>query len=148
AGLAGADGPARPLSEASIVARNGSRRWIQWTSVPLRDELGRPAGFASIGEDVTEVRALRAAAARRECEQEFRTMADNAPLMIWETGPNGGCAFVNRDWRSFTGCPLEKQLGTGWLSILHPDDRKPYFDAYTAAFKARRSFQLEARFRR
>jgi PAS domain S-box-containing protein len=117
------------------------------STVPLCDDLGRAAGFASFGEDVTELRGLRVDAARRESEEEFRKMADSAPLMIWEAEANGGCIFANSGWCAFTGSALAEQLGGGWLSVVHPDDRKHVIEAYTDAFQARRSFQLETRVR-
>ena len=74
------------------------------------------AGFASLGEDVTELRSLRAEAARRESEERFRNMADISPLMIWVSGPDKGCTFVNKGWLSFTGRTLEEELGFGWTA--------------------------------
>ena len=133
--------------ECAILAKDGTRRSIEWASTPVRDSLGRHAGFASLGADVTELRALRAEAARRESEERFRTIADTAPLMIWVTGTDGGCTFVNKGWLAFTGAVLEDQLDLGWLSAVHPDDRPSWFDAYSAAFDRRRSFQFETRMR-
>jgi PAS domain S-box-containing protein len=52
--------------EGSILQKSGEPRWIQWSRTPLRDSAGRTIGYASLGEDVTELRALRAEAARRE----------------------------------------------------------------------------------
>ena len=43
----------RVFFEGSILEKNGGRRSIQWTCTPLRDLAGRPAGFASLGQDVT-----------------------------------------------------------------------------------------------
>jgi PAS domain S-box-containing protein len=66
-------GRAQPFFEGSILEKNGGRRWIRWSSIPLRDLSGCVAGFARLGEDVTELRALRAEAARRESEERFVT---------------------------------------------------------------------------
>ena len=38
-----------------------------------------------------------------ESERRFRDMADNAPVMIWITGTDGGCEFVNNVWLEFHG---------------------------------------------
>ena len=40
-----------PMCESAIITKDGSQRWIQWSSTPLHDSEGRPAGFASLGED-------------------------------------------------------------------------------------------------
>jgi len=134
--------------EGAFLAKNGERRWIQWSSTPLLDAEGRAAGFANLGEDVTELRTLRAEATRRESEERFRSLADTAPLMIWVTGPDKGCTFVNKGWLDFTGCTLDHQLGDGWISGVHPDDIQSCRRAYSSAFDGRRSFQVEHRLRR
>jgi PAS domain S-box-containing protein len=134
--------------EGKILAKNGSRKSIRWSSTVLRDSEGRAAGFASLGEDVTELQALRAEAARREGEERFRNIADTAPLMIWVTAPDKGCTFVNKGWLSFTGHSLEQELGNGWAAGIHPDDLESCLSTYAAAFDARRDFQMEHRLRR
>jgi PAS domain S-box-containing protein len=68
--------------------------------------------------------------------------------MIWVTGVDKGCTFVNKGWLSFTGRSLEQDLGNGWAAGIHPDDLDDCFNAYTAAFDARRVFQIEHRLRR
>jgi PAS domain S-box-containing protein len=59
--------------EGSMLEKNGGHRRIRWSCTPLCDSSGRVAGFASLGEDVTELRALRAEAARREAKNDSMT---------------------------------------------------------------------------
>jgi PAS domain S-box-containing protein len=134
--------------EGSIRQKEGGRRWVQWSTTPLRDPTGRAAGFASLGEDVTELRVLRGEAAQRASEEQFRTLSDTSPLMIWLSGPDKGYTFVNKGWIAFTGRTVEEEMGTGWMSNVHPDDLESCVTAYTASFDARRDFQTEYRKRR
>ena len=138
----------QPFFEGTILEKNGRRRWIQWSRTLLRDSVGRAAGFASLGEDVTELRTLRTEAAQRESEEQFRNIADSSPVMMWVTGPDKGCTFVNKGWLAFTGHTLEQELGNGWQANVHPDDLQDCLATYTAAFEARRNVQLEYRKRR
>ena len=52
----------------------------------------------------------------------YRELSDNAPVMIWASGPDKGCTFFNKAWLEFTGKPLDLLLGQGWIEDIHPDD--------------------------
>jgi PAS domain S-box-containing protein len=84
----------------------------------------------------------------RESERHFRTLANSAPAMIWMTGPDRQCTFVNKPWLEFTGRPIELELRDGWINSLHPDDVGRCRATFNSAVEARRSFSLECRFRR
>ncbi|MBZ0252586.1 MAG: PAS domain-containing protein, partial [Candidatus Methylomirabilis sp.] len=80
--------------------------------------------------------------------ETFRALADAAPILLWASGPDGGCTYFNQAWVDFTGRPLAAQLGDGWVESVHPEDREGCLEGYRAAFAARRPFTLEYRLRR
>jgi two-component system, cell cycle sensor histidine kinase and response regulator CckA len=84
----------------------------------------------------------------RESEQRFRNMADTAPVMIWVSGVDKLCKFVNKTWTTFTGRSMEEEQGDGWSKGVHPDDLEQSFGIYVSAFSGRREFQIEYRLRR
>jgi PAS domain S-box-containing protein len=90
----------------------------------------------------------RAVAELRESEARFRHMAEAAPVMIWMSGTNKLCTYVNSPWLEFTGKTLEEQTGQGWAERVHPDDRERCREIYTTSFDARREFQVECRLQR
>jgi PAS domain S-box-containing protein len=59
-----------------------------------------------------------------ESESRFRNMADSAPVLIWVSDPCGFCIWVNQAWVDFTGRPLVRNLGRGWMEAVHPQDLK------------------------
>jgi len=83
-----------------------------------------------------------------ESEARFRNMADNTPVMMWVTDPDGHCAYLNRVWYDFTGQSEKEALGYGWLSATHPDDKTTAEQAFAEANAAQRAFRLEYRLRR
>lgn len=96
--------------------------------------------------DVSEIREAESALA--ESEARFRLMVDNAPMMIWLSGPDRLFIHLNRAWQEFTRRPLEEELGAGWAEGIHPDDRAAAYHTYTVAFDARERFGMEYRLRR
>ena len=95
-----------------------------------------------------ERRVAARTAALAESEARFRDMADNAPVMVWVTGPDGTCTFLSRSWYEFTGQTPETGLGMGWLDAVHPEDRERAAEIFDAAQAAQGPFQIEYRVRR
>ena len=102
--------------------------------------------YVAIVLDITERK--QAELALQESEQQFRVMADTVPAIIWIAGPDKQVNYFNKRWVEFTGRPLEQDLGSGWMQILHPDDRDRCINVYQTAFEQRQPFQLEVRFKR
>jgi PAS domain S-box-containing protein len=84
----------------------------------------------------------------RETEDRFRVTVDTAPAMIWTTGTDLKCTYVNKRWLDFTGRTEEKELGTGWTDGIHADDYDSILHAYESRCNARQPFALEYRMRR
>lgn len=94
------------------------------------------------------IHRAEAEVALRESEERFRTMADSAPVLLWVSGSDGICTFLNQAWLNFTGKKLAEELSYGWTESIHPDDLQQWFDTYTTAFKTRQNFRTEYRLRR
>jgi PAS domain S-box-containing protein len=79
---------------------------------------------------------------------EFRELADCAPVMIWRAGPDKLCDFFNGPWLEFTGRSLEQEVGMGWTEGVHPDDYEHCIRTFERAFDAREPFAMDYRLRR
>lgn len=109
-----------------------------WTSVE-----GEVLGVIGISRDVTERHA--ADVALRDSERRFRLLADTAPVLIWSANEEGLCDFFNRGWLQFTGVSASRQMGEGWLDLVHPDDRDAVREIYRDSFREQRAFRAEYR---
>jgi PAS domain S-box-containing protein len=138
-----ADGTLRDF-EFHFRTRNGEIRTGLLSAEPMEINNRRCAITCTI--DITERKQVEAAL--KESEERFRHMADTAPVMLWVTDAEKQFIFVNRTWLQFTGRTLEQEVGTGWAAGIHPDDLQRCFETLSAAFDARRSFQIEMRLRR
>jgi two-component system cell cycle sensor histidine kinase/response regulator CckA len=97
---------------------------------------------------VANLELKRANEALRQSEERFRNMADAAPVMIWVSGPDKTCTFVNKPWLDFTGRSMEQELGVGWSEDVHLEDRDRCLATYNSSCDARHPFEMEYRLRR
>ena len=90
-----------------------------------REALGVLASQAAISLENARVYAdLKQAHGRtRQAEQDARRILDGIPALIYTASPDGRVNYFNRRWLEYTGRPLEEELGLGWMSGVHPDDR-------------------------
>ena len=70
---------------------------------------------------------------RRKSEQDFLSLAELLPQLVWKCRPDGRNVYFNRRWVDYTGQTLEESYGDGWVKPFHPDERKRAADAWTNA---------------
>ncbi len=121
------------------------RTWRE-NMLPVRDADGTISSVAISAEEVTAEKAAERALAQSEAQ--FRTLAEALPGMLFITTAEGGNSYVNETFAAFSGLPKEELLGTGWTSILHPDDVRTAWDAWQRAVTTGTAYEVEYRFRR
>ena len=70
------------------------------------------------------------------------------PHLTWTCEPDGPCNYLGPQWVAYTGIPAEQHLGYGWLEALHPEDRQPTAEHWTATAAKGLPFHCEFRIRR
>ena len=144
-----AAGETEEMQEEYLV--DGQARIIHIIKAPFKNPQGVVSGVLGVFWDVTERK--RVEEKLRESEARFRSMADNAPIIIWmadaQDGQNySGCGFFNQRWHDFTGLTLAQTQGRNWLELVHPDDRARCLEAYQDAFRLAQPFKHEFRLMR
>ncbi|MFY9295024.1 MAG: PAS domain S-box protein [Methylorubrum rhodinum] len=134
-----------PLTILRAPGGQPEQRYLDFVYQPMRDATGAVTGVFVEGSDVTE--RVQGNAALAESEARFRTMADDAPVMMWVTDAAGACLYLNRRWYEFTGQIEAQALGFGWLDAVHPDDRGWSGETFLAANARHEGFRLEYRLR-
>jgi PAS domain S-box-containing protein len=130
-------------NQAVLLGNDGSERPIDDSAAPVRDAHGRIIGCVLVFRDITARRGAEKALCQSEAH--FRSMADNAPTMLWVTDASSSCTYRSKQWSEYTGRPADQDLGFGWLEALHPDDRPRARDAFLQAAGQRAAFGFDCR---
>jgi PAS domain S-box-containing protein len=78
-------------------------------------------------------------------EDRLRRVINTIPAHVWSTLPDGSVDFINQRLLESTGLSIDALLGSGWQSIVHPDDRARYIAKWKSALAAGEPVEIEAR---
>jgi len=119
------------------IQRNGVQEeaYFDFSCTPLLEE-GKITGVLEVAAEVTE--RVKARKNLLEREALFRGITAASPTALWITDKAGNISYVNETWIKWTGKPLEKHLGTGWLDAVSKDDLKKAYTSFTDDFTNRR----------
>lgn len=80
-----------------------------------------------------------------EASVSAATLLDQCEVLIRTGDPDGRCDYVNAAWSRFTGRSDIRELGDGWTTGIHPEDRPAALTAITRSFKRRMAWEVEYR---
>ncbi|MGN6615663.1 MAG: PAS domain-containing sensor histidine kinase [Ilyomonas sp.] len=75
----------------------------------------------------------------------FSFLADNIPVIVWTSEPNGAINYCNRRWYNYTGLTFEQTKAVGWQHVVHPDDKNRVLDEWGISVKTGVRFETEVR---
>ena len=100
-------------SRKRYIRKDGGIIWVNRTVSLVRDNTGKPKYFIRVIEDIT---------ARKEVEERYRTIFDNAAVGITRVDLNGVLTDANQKFFDMLGYSKEELLGMPIKDITHPDD--------------------------
>ena len=121
----------------------GGYRWFDTRGSGQRDTSGRVTYMAGTTFDISERKALEEA--QRQTLNQLDTVANASPALVWTSGTDHRCDWVNQRWLDFSGKTMADALGDGWLDEIHPEDVAQCMRVYERAFDERTPFTTEYR---
>ncbi|MBI4206195.1 MAG: PAS domain S-box protein [Betaproteobacteria bacterium] len=100
-------------SERLYLRKDGAPVWVNRTISLVRDAAGQPLYYVRIIEDITE---------RKETEQRYRAIFDNAAVGITRVDLNGVLTDANQRFFDMLGYTKEELIGRSIKDFTHPDD--------------------------
>ena len=80
-----------------------------------------------------------------EAEKRFRSLSKFSPVGISEFNMFGECIYTNSRWQAITDLSFEENLGSGWLSSIHSDDRREISSSWLPIAREGKEFSREFR---
>jgi PAS domain S-box-containing protein len=160
--------------EKRYLTKNGSLVWVLNSIALRRDRGGRPTHLIALVQNISErkqaeaerdrllarerearaeaetgVRVLaQAREALRASEEQYRSLADLLPGVVWTARPDGWIDYANRFWLNYTGLTLEQTQGWGWARMVHPDDVDRVRQVWNEALRTGVQVHVEYRLKR
>lgn len=123
----------------------GRYHWFDTRGSGLRDASGRVTYMAGTTFDISDRKALEEA--QRQTLARLETLTNASEALLWTSGTDGMCDWVNQRWLDFTGQPRDEVVGDGWTTHVHPDDLPDVVRAYEGARETRVPYSSEFRLR-
>ena len=86
--------------------------------------------------------------ALRAREEEFRTVTESMPQLVWITDADGKHTYFNQQWIDYTGLSLKQSLGEGWTVAFEPRQRAAALQRWRDAVATGELYETKYRLRR
>ncbi|QIB34175.1 EAL domain-containing protein [Ancylobacter pratisalsi] len=116
---------------------------------PARDLLRQLAMDISFALDgfARETRRKQAEEALQASKDEFLTLAEAVPQIVWATQPDGSNIYFNKRWEDYTGLAIEESHGDAWIRQFHPAEQPQIREDWRRAASGNDTYERENRLR-
>lgn len=135
----------RGLEVVYRIRRGGDALTVQTTTVPVSDGGGLLCAFAGTTVDVTDAAATDEVLVRSA--EEFRSVAEAMPQLMWIAAPDGTIEYFNRPWLEYTGLTVEAMREGDVKNVVHPDELGLTWEYWNKALLTGEPYEIEYRLR-
>ncbi|GHO45574.1 PAS domain S-box protein [Ktedonospora formicarum] len=121
--------------EARICPQPGKYLDLAIKITPHYDQDTQAHYLICVGWDITA----------RKWDEEFRTLVDTLPQLVWIAGPDGKVIYNNQRLIDYLPMSLEQVAGDGWQECIHPDDKQCVLAAWQTSIQTGTPYEVEHR---
>jgi PAS domain S-box-containing protein len=114
--------------------------------VAVRDESGHIVKWYGSSVEIEDRK--QAEFKMSESEANIRRVIDTIPPLAWCNLPDGSNEFLNKRWHDYTGLSPEESGGSGWQTVIHPQDLPRMMEKWQEMLTSGEAGEVEARLRR
>ncbi len=129
-----------------VIWNDKSIHWVDAKGKVYFDELNVPERLLGTVRDITEEQTFQQQLMERE--EKFRLLADSMPQHVWTSDPEGNLNYFNKSVYDYSGLAPEEIIKTGWIEIVHPDDKDENIKQWYESIDSGKDFLVEHRFRK
>ncbi|MDC6351310.1 PAS domain S-box protein [Zeaxanthinibacter sp. PT1] len=133
-----------PMFETVHINKKGETYPVEVTLTGIT--LGGTPYMHAIARDISERKI--AEQQLMASEQQFRLLAEQAPVWVWMADPDLNVEYANSQMLDFMGFDeLTEFLDHVWKDVVHPDDISVIQETFREAQNSKKSFEYEHRVR-
>ena len=125
------------------IHKDTTERWVQVNVTRIAEVRDETHSLIVIAHDISAEMAARKALF--DSEALFRNITNASTAALWITNEQLAITYVSQKWIDWTGAPLEKHLGNGWLTYVAESDRQRAAEDFLADFLAFRYHESQFR---
>ena len=92
-------------------------------------------------------RALQGEEALRETVNQYRTIANAIPQIVWASRPDGYHDYFNQQWHEYTGVPQDSTFGEEWKKLFQIEDQIQASKKWRHSLATGEPYEVEYRLR-
>ncbi len=102
------------------LTKEGRLVWLSTNGMPLIGASGEWRGYRGSDTDITD--RLRAEESRRESEEKYRLLVEQATDIVYSMTAGGVITYVSPSWTRLLGHPVDEVLDRPFQAFVHPED--------------------------
>lgn len=124
--------------------------FVNFVFQPIKGLDGLTRSIIIVGLDISEqVKANFAIIEKNnllnQALMQFEFLANTVPIVVWTATPDGLLDYINQRWYDRNDIPIDRALGTGWASSVHPDDVPLAWKCWSHSLSTGEPYEVEFR---